>query len=118
MINYRCRHDFFMVEDSLDAWVKGCGFRLRVIREALGYESLREFAAITGVTEDALSAWERGQNRVQADYIERLRVRFKVSHDWIFGGELSGLPRALSEHVERVLGRESLSSQPGKPVSR
>ena len=96
---------------AADDYKIACGRRLRVIRRALGYQSMREFAKVTGVTEDALGSWERGRNLVTPPYVETLRARFRVSHDWVFAGDASNLPHALatvvlSAALERATGGE------------
>jgi transcriptional regulator with XRE-family HTH domain len=72
-----------------------CGKRLSATREALGYATVREFAKITGVLEARLWSWEAGKNLVSPMYVSELRRLFKVTHDWIFEGDPSGLPQAL-----------------------
>lgn len=83
----------------VDPYAIECGLRLRATREALGYTTAREFANLTGVTEDALSAWERGRNLVRQDYVRRLKRRFGVTFEWIFDGDASSLPHSLYSQI-------------------
>ena len=83
----------------VDPYAIECGLRLRATREALGYPTAREFATLTGVTEDALSAWERGRNLVRQDYVRRLKRRFGVTFEWIFDGDASSLPHSLYNQI-------------------
>jgi transcriptional regulator with XRE-family HTH domain len=90
-----------MAEKRADPYAAECGLRLRATREALGFATVRDFAAATGVTEDALSAWERGQNMVRQDYVRRLKRRFGVTFEWIFDGEASSLSVSLHDKLHR-----------------
>ena len=76
-----------------------CGERLRIARQALGEDSIRAFAETTGVEEDTLGAWELGKNQVPPWYIQRLKRRYGVTHEYIFGGDLMGLPDSLVKQV-------------------
>jgi transcriptional regulator with XRE-family HTH domain len=77
------------------------GKRLRRTREALGYKTAREFAAVTGEAEKTLSAWERGQNDIPLRYVERIKRRFSITSDWIYFGDAAGLPHALARELMR-----------------
>ena len=83
-----------------DPYAIECGRRLRATREALGYATVREFAEATGVTDDALSAWERGINLVRQDYVRRIKRQFGVTFDWIYDGDASTLRQSLYDLVE------------------
>ena len=89
------RHSVGMAKKLPDPYAVECGIRLRATREALGYKTLREFADETGVTEDRLSSWERGVNRIDEEYVRRLKRRFKVTFEWIYDGDGYGLPADL-----------------------
>lgn len=85
---------------------RAAGERLRLVRVALGFDQ-REFAPKTGVTEDALSAWERGVSLVRPYYVSELRRQFGVTLDYIYDGDLSGLPGRL---LEKLAGPTVISS--------
>ena len=76
-----------------------CGERLRVMRQALGGDTIGEFAIKTDVSEDALSSWERGENQVPPWYVQNLKIRFRITHDYIFGGDIAGLPISIAEQA-------------------
>lgn len=81
---------------------KASGLRLRQTRMALcvkdkEFSSLRYFAEKTGVDEDNLSNWERGVAFTPHWYIQRLKDRWGVTFDWIFGDDRTGLPGWLGE---------------------
>jgi len=78
---------------------KQAGLRLRAIRHALGYETIREFAVTTKVHEDALGTWENGKVWVPQYFVRKLKHRYGVTFDWIYDGDPSGLPRLLNDAV-------------------
>ena len=78
------------------------GKRLRQIRVALGYASIRRFAENTGVTEDNLSNWERGISLVPAYYVQKLKELFGVTHDFIYGSDAASLKHELAMKVLTV----------------
>ncbi|WP_211098460.1 helix-turn-helix domain-containing protein [Azospirillum sp. B506] len=75
------------------------GRRLRTTREALGFNSVREFAAMTNVTEHVLSAWERGKALVRPWYVSSLKQKWGITHDWIYDGDVKGLPYSLATKI-------------------
>ena len=76
-----------------------CGQRLRIARLAVSQDSLRQFAKDTGVDEDRLGKWELGENQVPPWYIEVLRVKFGINHDYIFAGQTCLLPHFIASQV-------------------
>jgi len=82
------------------AYALAAGRRLRATREALGFSSGREFAQITNVSEDVLSAWERGKALVRPWYISFLKERWGVTQDWIYDGEIKGLEFSLGTKLK------------------
>lgn len=89
-----------MAKNGEDAAYKSeCGARLRILREALEYPKARAFAADTGTDEDNLSNWERGVALVPALYVRRLKGLFRITFDWIYDGDASGMPRDLARKI-------------------
>lgn len=78
------------------------GKRLRAARMALGFPTIRQFAAVMGVPETNLSKWESGEALVPTYFTERLRQTFKVDHNWIYGGDPANLPHHLAVEIARV----------------
>lgn len=85
-----------------DSYDLECGERLRKVREALGYNRIRAFANATNVTEDALSSWERGVNGIPPKYIQSLKSKFGVTHEYIFSGDPSRLPPPIIEYIRKL----------------
>lgn len=92
------------MQDALEPDKKACGLRLMATRKALGFETARAFADITGVEEGTLTAWERGQNRIPLWYIRKLKTMFGITADWIYFNDMSGLQSAF---VAKLIPRAS-----------
>lgn len=75
------------------------GKRLRRTREALGFYQAVKFAELTGVTKDNLSNWERGIAEVPTEFVKKLKATFGVDHNWIYGGDPSGLRAELRDKL-------------------
>lgn len=75
------------------------GRRLRRAREALNFPKAVKFAELMGVTKDNLSNWERGISEVPTDFVLKLRAMFGVDHNWVYGGDPSGLRAELRDKL-------------------
>ena len=92
------------------------GNRLRVMREALGYDSLRDFSAAIDVPEDRFGTYERGVSLLQMPTALLIKRRFGVTLEWIYDGDASGMPHALYEAITATLARRA-SGPPTSPQS-
>jgi transcriptional regulator with XRE-family HTH domain len=75
------------------------GKRLRLTRKHLGYEGrASEFAEAIDVLPSALSQWENAyEGRViTLEAAIRLCGRFRLTLDWVYRGDPSGLPQTLA----------------------
>jgi DNA-binding transcriptional regulator YiaG len=68
------------------------GRRLRAARKAMGFHTARQFAAMLGVDEKALSGWERGARLPDVPMLARLCDALGVTTDWLLLGRAAGLP--------------------------
>lgn len=76
--------------------------RLRLAREALGI-SQAEMGRRAGVTYQAWNNWERGAKRISVDQAGRLRRATGISLDWIYWGDMRGLPHELAVKIQGQL---------------
>jgi hypothetical protein len=73
------------------------GVRLRQAREGLGFLVATEFCrAMDNLDKTKLSNWERGINYPDPAFILKLWRRHHVNADWIYLGEIAGLPHKLA----------------------
>ncbi|MCB9943477.1 MAG: helix-turn-helix transcriptional regulator [Geminicoccaceae bacterium] len=80
------------------------GERLAATRRALELTQ-EQLAEQVGVSRGALGNWEQGTRLPDPATMLRLRQRYGVTLDWIYGGDPSGLPQRLAS---KILGRTSI----------
>ena len=95
----RIRHPIGMAGGKKTPDKIACGRRLRATREALNYQTLREFAKHLGVGEDRYSKWEHGINYMPVEYAKKLKTLDKITLEWLYDGDPSGLPHSLALQV-------------------
>jgi transcriptional regulator with XRE-family HTH domain len=88
------------------------GERLRIAREALGLEQT-EMAELYGLDKTKLSHWERGKHYPAPAFIARLWERHRIPADWIYLGEVSGVPHRLAENL--LAGAAASAERPKAP---
>jgi transcriptional regulator with XRE-family HTH domain len=74
------------------------GDRLVQAREALGL-SQEEFASMHGVPIADLDNWEQGRRYPDPQFIVAIWKRHRINSDWIYLGEIAGLPHSLGESL-------------------
>ena len=86
------------------------GARVRARRDKLGITQ-NELARLTGVTFQAVSKWERGENAPDISLLPALAGALRVSTDWLLGTELSEFARQCylfqglgAQDIRNVLG--------------
>lgn len=85
-----------------DPFRKAVGKRLRALRVAKGFDTLRAFAHDLGPEEDRYDAWEKGKSLIPAQFVEVLRDRYGVTADWIYFGDASGLTVAMHKELSQA----------------
>lgn len=81
---------------------EGIGRRLIAARQAAGLQAV-ELAEAAGVAQNALSNWENGSRRPSIDQLAYLLPILKVSSDWIYFGNDTGLDWRVKEAIQREL---------------
>jgi len=84
--------------DQTEAFAK----RLRAVREACGYSTMREFAKRLGVEEDAYGWYERARSLPHPYIIGRIRQLTGVTADYLYYGDERGLPIELLRLIEAI----------------
>jgi len=85
-----------------NAMTEQVGRRLKTLRVAMGYATIRAFAADVGVNEDRYDKWEKGKALIPPEVVEDLKRSFGVTSDWIYFGEESALPRTLYADLRKA----------------
>lgn len=83
------------------------GWRISVLREALGYPNAAQFAAYVGWTPQQLNNYQRGSKRPEVTMATRLCNRTGVTLDWIYRGERAGLPLHLANAIQDYLASQA-----------
>lgn len=52
-----------------------------------------------GVGEDRYSKWENGINYMPVEYAKKLKKKYKITLEWLYDGDPSGLPHSLALQV-------------------
>lgn len=77
------------------------GRRLRLVRLALGLTAV-ELCREIDAGPKAYSQWENGKRLFDVLAAIRLKKRYGVTLDWIYGGDTSGLPSRLAALVRQI----------------
>ena len=81
--------------------------RLKALRLALGFREQGAFADALGITRTAYNSWETGAQRPGLTAAVRVVDLFGVTLDFIYLGDLHGLPENLRKNIIaelRILG--------------
>lgn len=71
------------------------GPRLKSLRRALEIDTQVEFAQAIGVEKNTYNPWEKGSRPLTFEGACLIRKRFNISLDYLYFGELEGLPAWL-----------------------
>ena len=89
--------------------VEAISERLRLIRIAYGFAQGREremsqveFAALAGISKQAWNNSETGDSRIGIDAAMSLSRRTGVPLDYIYFGNLAGLPHAIAVEIDKL----------------
>lgn len=77
-----------------DPYAVESGNRLRRARKAAGFPIRRRFAEHMHEDENKIQKWENGDALVPAAFVRDLKP-LGITHDWVFGGDPSGMPQRL-----------------------
>jgi transcriptional regulator with XRE-family HTH domain len=77
------------------------GNRLELTRRALGLAQ-GDFASRAGIARNAYNQYETGTNRPQLDAAFKLCDTYRLTLDWIYFGDASGLRFDLAEAIKAM----------------
>jgi len=84
--------------------------RFKLFRELLGF-SQKEFADKLGVSQKAISQWERGERAIPAVILKELKEHLNLNIDWLLTGEGEPFLTSSSEPVKKKDSYEGLSQE-------
>lgn len=82
------------ISGTLDA----IGDRLRRTRKALGL-SQAALCRLAKIATNTYNQWENGTRRPELDQAMRLCETFRLTLDWLYRGDASGLPPGLAARI-------------------
>jgi transcriptional regulator with XRE-family HTH domain len=83
------------------------GKRLALTRLALGFPNQKEFYSSTRLGASAYSMWESGDSFPRVEHMMLLCQQFGLTLDWIYRGDLSGLPYGLATKIRAETAKDS-----------
>lgn len=83
---------------------RAIGIRLRITREAIGLNQVK-FARAAGLSAAAYNQLEKGKSRPSIDAAIRLCKAHRLTLDWIYMGDNSGLVAWLAELIRAIRQR-------------
>ena len=78
--------------------LEAIGNRLRALRAAVA-PSQAEFCRRLGVATNTWNQYEKGASRPDLDHATKIVQAFGVTLDWIYLGDISGLPHGLALRI-------------------
>lgn len=75
------------------------GLRLKAAREAIDDMSQKAICASVNVAQNTWSQWENGTRPADAFAVARFCNHYGATMDWIYRGNMSGLPATLRQKI-------------------
>jgi transcriptional regulator with XRE-family HTH domain len=86
-------------------WQRMVGNRLQLTRIALG-KSQAELARVLLISPQRWNNYERGARPIDIEFAIRLCERFSLTLDWLYRGQMGGLPFELAQRLGSIEGGE------------
>ena len=83
---------------STDKTLEAIARRLELTRVAFGL-SQSEFADKAGIARNTYNQWEKAKGRPQLDGAMALCHTYNITLDWIYFGQMSGLPYQVAQKL-------------------
>lgn len=82
------------------------GLRIELLHNALGMNQ-STFASATGVRQTTLSNYKKGTNRLSLDEAFKIVTFARVTLDWLYFGDPSGMPMDLWQRISEQRQKDS-----------
>lgn len=86
-------------------WQRMVGSRLQMTRIALG-KTQAELARVLLISPQRWNNYERGARPIDIEFAIRLCERFSITLDWLYRGQMGGLPYELAQRLGSIGGEE------------
>ncbi|MGD9671278.1 MAG: helix-turn-helix domain-containing protein [Hyphomicrobiaceae bacterium] len=87
--------------DDSDDLTAGIAQRLLITRTVIGISQL-EFGKGAGLSQPQYHQYESGKRRLTLDAALSLCSAYNLTLDWLYRGDLSGLPHRLVQQIETL----------------
>lgn len=84
-------------------WQRMVGNRLQMTRLALG-KSQADLARVLLISPQRWNNYERGARPIDIEFAIRLCERFGLTLDWLYRGQMGGLPFELAQRLGSIEG--------------
>ena len=84
--------------------LSGFAERLRLVREACGFDTRRAFAQGLGIEEAAYRKYERAESYPHPETLGRIRQLTGATADYLYFGDEAGLPVTLYRKIREITG--------------
>lgn len=89
---------------------KEIGKRLRLLRLAKGFEKQPPMAQLLGVSNNRYNNWEVGVVAIPITFANILCAKTGATTDYIYRGDVSGLPVRLASALQEISSKEGLAA--------
>lgn len=86
------------------------GARLKLLREAFGFEEAKAWCDHLGIATNAWNHWERGRRAITVEAALKVATKTGATLDWIY----RGMEETLPVRVQRALGEAAKASRPNR----
>ena len=90
-----------MNERTKERSLASIGDRLRLTRQVAGLQQ-NEFCLRAGLATNTYNQYEQGKRRPSIDHANALCDAYKLTLDWIYRGDPSGLPYAMADAIKAL----------------
>lgn len=87
---------------SAEVFAEIVGRRIEIVRQAKNFETQTEFADRLGVSKSRLNNWMAGGILLPVDFAIQIKKLTGIPLDYIYCGELSGVPADLSLTISKL----------------
>jgi transcriptional regulator with XRE-family HTH domain len=89
------------------------GFRFMLARKAIGLTQ-EELAEQLAVARTTITSFENGSRMTDPPVVARFHARHKITADWVYLGDLSGLPHKIAQRIEELQANPQRARRRGR----
>ena len=90
-----------MTTETKERAVVAIGDRLRITRQVTGMQQ-NEFCSRASIAANTYNQYEQGKRRPSIDHANALCDAYRITLDWIYRGDPSGLPYSMADAIKAI----------------